>query len=361
MINWIKGKNSIFKLYSIYILGPIFKRRRTGKNSQRILFIESAGLGDMCVLLPFVRGLAENNYSVDACCPVGVADLWQQLLPNESRIITFSNKTLWSSQGVKKLLDDFGDIQYDAVFTVTSTSTASFLTVCARSTLRIGIIEGKYYYKGSRILFDQIYRARTDEHMTDRLERQFALFNSVPSNINRFVAPSILSKTGKFVLIHPGSKWIPKRWPVENFKKLALKLRQKGIPVTIAAHTSEPDLISFFSGFNDGNDQRFVITPDIISLMDLTAQCSVYVGNDSGPTHLANLYAKPLVVIWGPGQSERISPIGDKVTIIKKEVSCRPCRQKEGALICSNGENICLTRISVDEVYEKVLPLWENL
>ena len=315
----------------------------------------------MCVLLPFVRGLTDNKYKADICCPEGVADLWRQLLPSDSRIITFNNQTLWSAQGVNKICKDFGNIQYNAVITVTAMSNAAFLTVCARSILRIGMIQGRHFYKGSRILFDQIYRARLDEHMTYRIERQFALFNKIPSNFKRFVASSIPSETGKYMLIHPGSKWFPKRWPMENFKALALKLRRKGIRVTIAAHTSEPDLISFFSDYNDGNDQRFAITPDILSLMDLTAQCSVYVGNDSGPTHLANLYAKPMVVLWGPERSERIAPIGDNVTIIKKEVPCRPCSQKAGALKCSNGDNICLSRISADEVYDKVLPLWENL
>lgn len=361
MVGWIRIKNSLFKLFAIYILGSIFKRRRAGTNSQRILFIESSGLGDICVLLPFVRGLTDSKYKVDVCCPEGVDDLWRQFLPTDSRIITFNNRTLWSAQGVNKICKDFGNIQYNAVITVTQMSTSAFLTVCARSSLRIGMIQGRQFYRGSRILFDQIYRARLDENMIYRFERQFALFNKIPSNFKRFVASSIPSETGKFLLIHPGSKWIPKRWPMENFKALALMLRRKGIPVTIAAHTSELDLISFFSDFNDGNDQRFVITPDILSLIDLTAQCSVYVGNDSGPTHLANLYAKPMVVLWGPGLWGRIEPIGNNVTTIKKDVPCRPCHQKVGALKCSNGDNICLSAISPNEVYDRVLPLWENL
>jgi ADP-heptose:LPS heptosyltransferase len=262
---------------------------------------------------------------------------------------------------VRKIRDGFGDILYDAVFTVTQSSTAAFLTVCARSPLRIGMTQGKQFYKGSRILFDRVYRAQLDEHMTRRIERQFALFNAVPSNLKRFVAPSMPPAAGRFLLIHPGSKWIPKRWPVENFKALALKLRQNGIPVTVAAHTSEPDLISCFSDIADGNALRFVLTPDITSLMELTAQCSVYVGNDSGPTHMAHLFAKPLVVLWGPAPFERIVPIGDNVTIIKKDVPCRPCRQKKGATKCALGDNICLSRISVAEVYDAVLPLWEKL
>lgn len=361
MIDWISIKNSLFKIFCIYILGPILKGRRAGTISQRVLFIESAGLGDMCVLLPFVRRLADSKYKVDVCCPEGVADLWHQHLPTDSRIITFNNRTLWSVHGVYKICNDFGRTQYEAVFGIAQMSIVSFISVCARSTLRIGMIQGDFFYKGSRLLFDQLYSAKIDEHMTNRFERQFALFTGVSPKTNRFIAPSIPSEMGKFILLHPGSKWFPKRWPVEKFKSLAMKFRENGIPVTIAAHTSEPDIISFFSDFSDGKDQRFVTTPSISSLMELTAQCSVYVGNDSGPTHLANLYAKPMIVLWGPALTERISPLGNNVTILKKEVPCRPCHQKVGALACSNGENICLTRISIDEVYDTVLPLWENL
>jgi len=360
MIGWIATKNSLVKLFCIYILGPIFKRQRTGANSNRILFIESAGLGDMCVLLPFVKRLTDNNYKTDVCCPEGVADLWRQFLSPDSRVITFNNKTLWSVQGVGKLCNDFGSNQYDAVFSVTQTSTAAFLSVCARSTLRIGMIQGNIFYKGSRILFDKTYRARPDEHMTVRIEKQFESFQSIPATINKFIAPSIPSETGKFLLIHPGAKWIPRRWPAENFKTLALMLRKQGIPVVIAAHTSEPDLLSFFADFNNGTDQQFIITHDLKSLLDLTAKCTVYIGNDTGPTHLANLFAKPMVVLWGGGHLERIAPLGENVTIIKKEVPCRPCSQKDGALRCSNGENICLTKMSVVEVFNTVLPIWEK-
>ena len=77
------------------------------------------------------------------------------------------------------------------------------------------------------------------------------------------------------------------------------------------------------------------------------------IGNDSGPIHLAGLMDKPAVCIWGPGNYERIHPVGRFVKTIIHPVPCRPCRQYR-SMNCPGDERTCLDSISVEEVLEAV-------
>jgi heptosyltransferase-2 len=75
-----------------------------------------------------------------------------------------------------------------------------------------------------------------------------------------------------------------------------------------------------------------------------------FIGNDSGPAHYAALIGRPTFVLWGPGNYERVRPLGRNVHVFKKELPCRPCRQRGDR--CIRGTNECLQMIGVDEVFE---------
>ena len=66
--------------------------------------------------------------------------------------------------------------------------------------------------------------------------------------------------------------------------------------------------------------------------------------------HLANLYGKRTIILWGPGSYERIHPIGGNNRILIREIDCRPCRQYITEDHCERGTNECLQRITVEDV-----------
>ncbi|NTV45745.1 MAG: glycosyltransferase family 9 protein, partial [Chlorobiales bacterium] len=82
----------------------------------------------------------------------------------------------------------------------------------------------------------------------------------------------------------------------------------------------------------------------------LFRRAALLITTDSGPMHLANLYRKQTIVLWGPGNYERIRPLGENNTVLIKEIECRPCRQYKDPERCEQGENICLQSISVEDV-----------
>jgi len=105
------------------------------------------------------------------------------------------------------------------------------------------------------------------------------------------------------IAVHPGSGAAPaqKRWPLCRFAEVARTLvAQTGAQIIVAGGPSEAALAAQLC---------CAIGPAAISLagrlnlrqsMALFAACDLFVGNDSGPLHLASAVGTPVVGVYGP-------------------------------------------------------------
>jgi len=105
-----------------------------------------------------------------------------------------------------------------------------------------------------------------------------------------------------FAAIHPFSGSPKKNWPVERFRQLAGELN---------AHLD----VQWCAGPEEELDgaARF---PDLLSLARWLAQANVYIGNDSGPTHLAAAVGTRTVALFGPTDPAVWAPRGADVSIL---------------------------------------------
>jgi heptosyltransferase-2 len=77
----------------------------------------------------------------------------------------------------------------------------------------------------------------------------------------------------------------------------------------------------------------------------LISQCALFISNDSGLMHIAGALNIPTVAIFGSTNPVTTSPIGEKIIIVHKEVSCSPCLKKT----CPTDFR-CMNLITVDDV-----------
>ena len=89
---------------------------------------------------------------------------------------------------------------------------------------------------------------------------------------------------------------------------------------------------------------------DLDSLLDLLATADRFIGNDSGPGHLAALLGIPTFTIFGPQLPELFSPRHPGAGWIEGA----PCPHKPCWDRCRFREPECLTRISGEDVYRRV-------
>jgi heptosyltransferase-3 len=118
------------------------------------------------------------------------------------------------------------------------------------------------------------------------------------------------------VVVHVGSGGVDKCWPADRFERLIAGLRDAGrtvIPILGEAEADrwpERDVIRW----RDALGARLLLSVE--DLYPLLRSASGYIGNDSGPTHLAAHIGLPTVVLFGPSSPRVWRPLGPAVTVL---------------------------------------------
>jgi ADP-heptose:LPS heptosyltransferase len=147
----------------------------------------------------------------------------------------------------------------------------------------------------------------------------------------------------KTVLIHPGAGSPRKRWPLSNFREVALQLAALRLSPEFVIGPAEQDLLPELA-----RRAAVIHRPhDGVELAALLRSAAAYIGNDSGVSHLAAWTGLPSVVIFGPTDPVRWRPRGSSVEIVPPPLDCRPCFET-AAENCAAAD--CLGRITPGEV-----------
>ncbi len=127
----------------------------------------------------------------------------------------------------------------------------------------------------------------------------FAGQTGAPSGLIPRIAVELREKRDS-VVIHPFSGGKKKNWPLESFRELAAHLP---CPVEWSAGPEEelPDAARF---------------DDLGALAAWIAGARLYIGNDSGITHLAAAIGVPTLALFGPTDPAIWGPRGENVTIL---------------------------------------------
>jgi lipopolysaccharide heptosyltransferase II len=157
----------------------------------------------------------------------------------------------------------------------------------------------------------------------------------------------------KMIGIHAGGGWISRRWEYSKFSILSKKIKYElGADVVFVGGdvggASEDEInkkIIIESGFSIINMINKFSLSELCAFLKI---CKVFIGNDSGPMHIASALNIHVVAILGPTNSLRTGPYGDKSKIIQHHTNCQPCRNRN----CKKME--CMESITVKEVFEEV-------
>lgn len=98
-------------------------------------------------------------------------------------------------------------------------------------------------------------------------------------------------QTSRLVYIHPFSGNVKKNWALPRYIDLAKRLEKKGFsPVFLCQHSERDKLSTPFSQ---------VLCSSLLELATLLQNAHAFIGNDSGPGHLASLIGVPTVTVGG--------------------------------------------------------------
>jgi ADP-heptose:LPS heptosyltransferase len=117
---------------------------------------------------------------------------------------------------------------------------------------------------------------------------------------------------GQAVVLHPGAGSPAKAWP--GFGALAARLAAAGRPVVLTAGPG--DRLPRAEAGGRGGPERVARDLPLRRLAGLLAAARGFVGNDSGPTHLAAALGVPTVAVFGPTDPGVWAPVGRRVRVV---------------------------------------------
>jgi hypothetical protein len=123
------------------------------------------------------------------------------------------------------------------------------------------------------------------------------------------------------IVIHPGSGSIKKNHPPTFWLELIKELKRSGFAeqerLTVLLGPAEEGIVQFFRENLKKGDAVIKVMPEKEELLSILSNASVYIGHDSGITHLAAMMGIHVIALWKESLLEPWRPLGPKVRIIK--------------------------------------------
>lgn len=153
-------------------------------------------------------------------------------------------------------------------------------------------------------------------------------------------ADSIIRTLGssRFAILNPAGGWVTKLWHPEKFGELADRIwEEHRMPSLVVNGPGESHLAELVAAASRLG-RIALAEPSLKGFYEIARQAAVYVGGDTGPTHLAVAAGTPIVGIFGPTEWWRNgSPRNEDIVVERQDIGCRvECHRRT----CSNW--ICM-------------------
>lgn len=299
--------------------------RKRGPATARLLVVELWGVGDVALAVPFLRAAAQH-VRVSLLAKPHAASLVRRFchdvehIPLTAPWTAFHGKYrlhAWPWRGLAATVRVLRDHRFDAAVSARSDPRDHALLALSGANLRAGFPRA-----GSAPLLTDRLAVPARPHRAahwDELARLFGWSISPPA------APV---RTGRHLIIHQGAGHAVRRWPADRFAKVATRLRRAGWMVTLVDDTEH----------------------DLDRLLDLLGTADRFIGNDSGPGHLAALLGVPTFTIFSAQLPERFAPVHPEAAWIEGAACVhRPCHDH-----CHYSSPHCLLELDVETVWDRV-------
>lgn len=310
----------------------------------KLLVIELWGLGDLLIATPFLQA-ASKKYAITLLAKPYAKDLqarfWQEVevAPFVAPWTAFQHKYRLFSWpwgeifALRKLLKRRFDVGLSARWDPRD----HLLLMLLRVRMRLGFPRVRSQVFLTHPLSRPDPRVHRYEHW--RVVAK-ALEIELPSR-EKLSAPH---GRGSEILVHTGAGQDVRVWPLPRYLSLIRRLRQENHQVQVAC---DPDQRNWWLSVGETN----VVTPGTVAeLFKVVDRAGAFIGNDSGPGHLAAFCGVPTFTLFGPQLPEWFAPLHPAAQWFEgKACPYKPCSD-----YCRFAEPLCLTGMTEEEVWTRV-------
>jgi len=330
-------------------------------NIQKILIIKPSSLGDIVNALPAVGAIRRQFQG--ARITWLVKSEWASILTGHPFIDeVLAVPMTW--RGLPRLIRSVHRRPFDLVVDLQGLFRSAVLGWLTRSCLRVGFSQAR---EGAPWLYTD--RVTTDlSHAVDRYRQiaaalgakidpvHFGLLQtgSATEEIDRFMKQTGISVP--YAVIHPTARWESKQWPPERFARIGDGLLQDKATVVFTGSRSDYNAIQHILSSMKYRAINGAGQLSLPGLVELIRRARLFIGNDSGPMHIAASVGTPVLALFGPTDPKKVGPYGAGHIVIQKRSDCIGCHRS----LCAH-QNRCMKAIQVEEVQRAIEVLWPSI
>jgi ADP-heptose:LPS heptosyltransferase len=203
------------------------------------------------------------------------------------------------------------------------------------------------------------------ERMGFRIEERGRLYLNLPDSALK-EAKTFLGgeKTERLAGIAPVSNIKVKNWTPEKTAELVNRFKEMSYDVVLFC--ADKEFSKIVSDLTGNNLITIVERINFSSLMGIIAICNIFVGVDTGPTHVASALGVPTIGLYGPTSCSIAGPYSRKSLCIQSSVACpyynplalfSPKERPQECYLDSNCKLStinCVDTITVDDVVKAI-------
>ncbi len=324
--------------------------------AERVLVLRLDNLGDLVMLSPALRALRAALPDAEVtlmASPTGARVV--PLLPWVDRVM--DEVVVWQALGAcgppdpgreQALVGRIADGRFDMALIFTSFSQsplpAGYACLLAGVAVRVG--QSKEF--GGGVLSHELASPPDECHQVDRnlalLEAigvpvaarhlELVVPGDVRAGADRLLAAVGLAPGEPFVALAPGASAPARRYDPRRFAAVARALVDDvGLPVVVVGSPGDQALaaeVIAASGGSDGAVSSLCGQTSVPELAAVVARARLVVSNDSGCMHLADAFARPVVVTFaGTDLESQWGPSASPSRLLRRPTWCAPCYEIE--------------------------------
>lgn len=312
----------------------------------KLLVVELWGLGDLIIATPFLQAAAEK-YDVTLLAKPFAQDLrarfWPQLnaVPYLAPWTAFKGKYRlwrWPWRQMLRLWRQLAREGFAIALSARWDPRDHILLRLSGAKTRLGFPR----LRSRHLLTHPLGRPDPGAH---RYEYWRVLGQTLGLRLparEQLVVPHARANGG--ILVHSGARLPVRVWPLERYLHLVQRLRGSGHKVRVAC---DPNQLHWWKNVGETD----VACPHTVEeLFAATDGTGLFVGNDSGPGHLAAFCGVPTFTVFGPQLPEWFAPLHPAAEWVEgKACPYKPCSD-----YCRFSVPHCIVRLSEEDVWGRV-------
>lgn len=337
--------------------------------SKRILIVGPAWIGDMVMAQSLFKVLKQQQPDavIDVLAPAWTFSILSRM-PEVNQAIAMPVGHGEFKLGARyQLAKKLKQQRYDQAIVLPNSFKAALVPWLARIPQRTGW-RGEFRYgvlNDVRVLDETRYTLMIEQFMALGLPKEAplpAIYPYPALHISAESQAAVLAKfkpryRGRPILgMSPGAAFgSSKRWPEAYFAEVAKQKIAEGWDVWLFGAEGDRALIETIMNATNQQCDSFAGKTELAETIDLVSLTSGIVTNDSGLMHIAAALNKPIIAVYGSTSPAFTPPLSAQASILKLNLDCQPCFQRE----CPLQHHRCMRDLLPARVLT-AMQGWEN-